>query len=116
MEIMNGGSLPSTSVHLYDQVVAMSERIHGPSELSAPMAALILAISRVQAPLEPRPSVPPGQRPLTKEDAGQKFRRDGSTGTFVGRGPRGFYKVRIDDEDLLINPKVFDEECELING
>jgi hypothetical protein len=80
------------------------------------MAALILAISRVEAPSEPRPHLSPGYRPLTKEDAGRKFHRNGSTGTFIGRGPRGFYKVKIDDEDILLNPDVFNEECELING
>ena len=35
---------------------------------------------------------------------------------FVGRGPRGFYKVVIDEEELLLNPEVFSKECELIDG
>lgn len=116
MEIMNGGPLPPAVVSLYDQVVTMCERVHGPSELSTMLSALILAMPRVQAPVEPRPSLPSESRLLTKEDAGREFRRNGSVGTFVGRGPRGFYKVVIDDEELLLNPEVFSKECELIDG
>ena len=116
MEIMNGGPLPPAAVSLYNQVVTMCERIHGPSELSTMLSALILAMPRVQAPVEPRPGPPSGSRSLTKEDAGREFRRNGSVGTFVGRGPRGFYKVVIDEEELLLNPEVFSKECELIDG
>ena len=116
MEIMNGGPLPPAAVSLYNQVVTMCERIHGPSELSTMLSALILAMPRVPAPGAPRPSLPSGSRSLTKEDAGREFRRNGSVGTFVGRGPRGFYKVVIDEEELLLNPEVFSKECELIDG
>ena len=116
MEIMNGGPLPPAAVSLYNQVVTMCERIHGPSELSTMLSALILAMPRVQAPVEPRPRLPSGSRSLTKEDVGREFRRNGSVGTFGGRGPRGFYKVVIDDEELLLNPEVFSKECELIDG
>ena len=117
MEVMNGGPLPAAAERLHDQAVAFSEKIGGPSGLTIPLLALILALVRDETPMEPRPSPALDQLPsLTKEDIGRQFRRNGSIGTFTGRGPRGFYNVNIDDETLLLNPQIFHTECELIDG
>ena len=115
MELMNGGPLPSSVERLHDKVRLLSDKGRGPSDLPTSVLALMLVLADAQPSGEPRPR-PRLEQKLTKEDTGRRFLLNGSEGTFLGRGPRGFYKVEIGGENKLIQPNKFHESCELING
>ena len=111
MELMNGGPLPPAVEKLYVKVRRLSDMGNGPADLPTSVLALILALA-----FDPPPRVasPGSGQKLTKEDAGRRFLLNGSEGTFLGRGPRGFYKVEVDGESKLIQPEKFHEVCELV--
>jgi len=114
MELMNGGPLPPSVEKFYVKVRRLSDKGHGPADLPTSVLALVLSLADDLPPREPRVASPgPGQK-LTKEDTGRRFLLNGSEGTFLGRGPRGFYKIEIGGDNKLIEPEKFHEVCELV--